>query len=300
MGIFQNYRILSFLVLIIALLWCFSPVLADNGSISITYRGSGGSYIGDLIIFDGYNTVGNTTILQITGPGLPAAGVPIYNLNGATGAGTPVEVNPDGSWKFVWYTANIQGINQMQTARYYITAFDLSNPAKNATTSIMMAKREFYAVPTPNTVETGDYIQLLGYAEGGAPDIHIEIQDMSGNVIHVYNTAATNTGDFNYDFHIDMPPGDYPVLISSATMKTSYQTIIHVIPPQTLTLIPTTVLTPTVTQVLPVSQASTGLTVTPAVASNTAPASLSPLTIIAGLITAGLVVLLILVLGRKI
>ena len=66
MGIFRNYKILSFLVLIIALLWCFSPVLADNGSVSIAYRGPGGNYIGDVIIFDGYNSVSNTTVLQIT------------------------------------------------------------------------------------------------------------------------------------------------------------------------------------------------------------------------------------------
>jgi len=79
-------------------------------------------------------------------------------------------------------------------------------------------------------------------------------------------------------------------------MKTSYQTIIHVIPPQTPTLLPTTGPTP----VIPVSLVTAGITVTPAVARTTAPASLSPLTIIAGLITAGLVVLLILVLGRKI
>ena len=168
MGIFQNYKILSFIALIIAVLWCFSPVLADNGSVSIAYRGSGGNYIGDTIIFDGYNSVSNTTVLQLTGPGLPAAGVPVYDLNGPAGAGNPVEVNPDGSWKFVWYTGNIQGVDQMQTARYYITAFDLSDPSKTATTSIMMEKREFYAVPTPNTVETGDYIQLLGYCGRGS------------------------------------------------------------------------------------------------------------------------------------
>jgi hypothetical protein len=164
----------------------------------------------------------------------------------------------------------------------------------------MMAKREFYAVPTPNTVETGDYIQLLGMAEGGAPDIHIEIQNTSGNILHVYDTAATKSGTFDYDFHVDMPPGDYPVLISSATMKTSYQTIIHVISPQSPTLLPTTPPTPSVTQVLPVGPASTGMPVTTAGAGTTAPASLSPLTIVAGLIIAGLVVLLILVLGRKI
>ena len=314
MRIFRNYKILSFFVLIIALLWCSSPVLADNGSVSIAYRGAGGNYIGDDIIFDGYNSVSNMTVLQITGPGLPTAGVPVYDLNGLAGTGNPVQVNPDGSWKFVWYTGSIQGLDKMQTARYYITAYDLSDPSKTATTSIMMDRPEFYVVPTPNPVETGDYIQLLGTAEQGAPDIVIEVQDQNGNNIHVYDTSATSMGYFNYGFHIDMPPGDYPVILSSATMKSSYQTVIHVISPQipTPVSIPgtgntgqpgiTTVPTSAMTPVLPVSPASPGITATPASAVTriTEPASVSPLTIIAGIVIAGLVVLLILALGRKI
>jgi len=310
MGIFRNYKILLSLVLIISVLCCFSPVLADNATVMITYRGAGGNYIGDTILFDGINSVSNTTLLKVTGPGLPSEGVPVYDLNGPAGAGNPVEVNPDGTWRFAWYTGTIQGVDKMQTARYYITAYDLTNPSISSITSIMMEKPEFYVVPTPNPVETGDYIQLLGTAVGGAPDIRIEIQNQSGSILHVYDTSASTTGYFNYGFHIDMQPGDYPVIISSPTMINSYRTIIHVVPP------PTSVPTAGETSSTGISPGSTfaitpGITTTPAVSGvpvtqtavstqNPGPSAVSPLAIIAGLIVAGLVIVLILLLGKKI
>jgi hypothetical protein len=307
MGVFRNYRIFSIVALIVALLWCFSPVLADNSSVSIAYRGAGGNYIGDAIIFDGYNSVSNMTVLRVTGPGLSPVGVPVYDLNGVPGTGNPVEVNSDGSWKFVWYTGSIKGVDKMQTARYYITAFDLSDPSKSATTSIMMKKPDFYIVPTPNPVETGDYIQLLGTAEGGTPDVRIEIRDQKGTILHIYDTAATETGYFNYGFHIDMAPGDYPVTISSATMKASSQIIIHVIPPQTQA--PGNVSQPgispvtssAITPVISSSPATSGMTVAPVspVTKNPEPGAISPLAIIAGLIVAGLVVVLVIYTGKK-
>jgi len=313
MIIFRDYKILSFIALIIAVLWCFSPVLADNSSVSIAYRGAGGNYIGDTIIFDGYNSVSNTTALKLNGPGLPALGVPVYDLNGPAGSGNPVEVNnPDGSWRFAWYTGNIKGIEQMQTARYYITAFDLSDPTKSATTSIMMKKPDFYVIASPDKLETGDYVQLVGTAEKGTPDVRIEIRNMSGSILHVYDTAATETGYFNYGFHIDMPPGDYPVTISSPSIKSSFQTTIHVIPPPApvpatsageagqpgITAVQTSAVSPGLT----IAPASAGTTMTPATAApnNQGPVSISPLAVIAGLIIAALVVLLILVIGKKI
>jgi len=45
-------------------------VLADEGTVSVSYRGAGGYTIGDVITFDGKNTAGNTNLLKITGPGL--------------------------------------------------------------------------------------------------------------------------------------------------------------------------------------------------------------------------------------
>lgn len=226
-------RMISFLVLFIAMAVCLQPVMAVNDSISIAYRGAGGNYIGDTIIFDGYNHVGNITVLRVTGPGLPAGGVPVYDLNGKEGTGNPVVVNADGSWRFAWYTFMIQNIDRMQTARYYITALDLGDPSKTATTSLLMKKPEFNVVASPNPLETGMYLQLLGTAEKGTFDIRIDITDKAGKVLHTYNTAASASGYFNYGFHVDMPPGDYFVTISSPSMKSTYRTILTVIPPQT-------------------------------------------------------------------
>lgn len=313
MGHFQNYKILSFIALIIAVIWCITPVVADNTSVSIAYRGAGGNYIGDTVIFDGFNSAGNITVLRITGPGLPSEGVPVNDLNGKTGGGNPVEVNPDGSWKFVWYTGSIKGIEMMQTARYYITAFDLNDPSKTATTSVMMKKPEFYVVPTPNPVEIGNYIQLLGTAEQGTPDVRIEIRDQNGNLLHVYDTAATDTGYFNYGFHIDMQPGDYPITVSSASMKSTFHTVIHVLPPQTPTPVPPTGagetgqpgITAAVTTVMTTGVSATTsipgspVTITPAGSRTPESVPVSPLAIIAGLVIAALVIVLILVTGKK-
>ena len=146
-----------------------------------------------------------------------------------------MEVNADGSWRFAWYTFMIQNVDRMQTARYYITALDLGDPTQSATTSVMMKKPEFTVVASPNPLETGEYLQLLGTAERGSSDIRIDITDKAGKVLHTYDTAAGATGYFNYGFHVDMPPGVYYVTISSPSMESTYRTLLTVIPPPTPT-----------------------------------------------------------------
>ena len=232
MGKIQISRIISSLVLLAAVAICLQPVLAENNTLSIAYRGAGGYYIGDTIIFDGYNRAGNVTVLKLNGPGLPAGGVPVYDLNGKEGTGNPIEVKDDSSWRFIWYTSNIQGIDKMQTARYYITALDFGDPTQTATTSVMMKKPDFYVVPTPNPLETGNYIQLLGTAEQGTKDIRIQISDVNGTIFHTYDTSATVSGYFTYAFHVDMQPGEYYVTVTSPSVKNPFRTTITVIPPQ--------------------------------------------------------------------
>jgi hypothetical protein len=310
MGHFRSYKLLSFITLTIAVLWCITPVLADNASVSIAYRGAGGNYIGDTIIFDGYNSVSNITLLRLTGPGLPADGVPVYDLNAQAGSGNPVEVNSDGSFRFVWYTASIRGIEKMQTARYYITAFDKTDPSKTAITSIMMKKPEFSVVAKPDPIETGEYLQLLGSAEQSIPDVRIEIRNQTGQLLHAYDTSASSSGYFSYGFHIDMSPGDYPVTISSPSVKSTYRIVIHVIPPQTPIPVPsagnasqvviTSVQTSALTPVPMATPGSPPVSATPAAAKTPDAVPVSPLAIIAGLIIAGLVILGILFLGKKI
>jgi len=273
-------RTLPLVILLLSLAFCSAPALAANGTISLAYRGSGGSYIGDTIIFDGIDTVGNVTVLRLTGPDLPAGGVPVYDLTGKEGSGNPIEVNPDGTFRFVWYTHSIHGLENMQTARYFITAYDLADPSRTASASIMFKKPDFFVTPTPNPLETGDYLQLIGTAERGTPDIHIAITEPNGTVLHTYDTGASATGYFNYGFHIDMPPGEYRVAITSATMGTSYTTPLTVIPPQSPANGTTAAMQGATTPVTPVT---TGTEAAPPVSGRRSILPLSPLSAVAGL-----------------
>src|SRR5512137_1676389 len=120
MGIIPEHKIFCSFLLLCAAACVLQPVMAENGTITIAYRGSGGGYIGDTIVFDGRNTFGNMTLLKINGPGLPSDGVPVNNLNGPSGTATSVGVDQYGMWKFVWYASTIPGLERLQTARYTI------------------------------------------------------------------------------------------------------------------------------------------------------------------------------------
>ena len=234
MSIVRMSKVFTVFMLLIAAICIIQPVLGANGTVTIAYRGSGGSYIGDTVIFDGTNTAGNTTYIRITGPGLPPEGVPIYDLNGNPGSGNTVEVNPDGTWKIAWYTSSIKGVEKMQTARYYITAADLAHPESSTTTSLLMKKVEFYAVLTPNPATTDDYVSITGSAERGVTYVLFDVTDNTGKVYHTYTSPVSASGYFNYGFHVDMQPGQYSIRVSNPAIKNPLQMTLTIMSPQTL------------------------------------------------------------------
>jgi hypothetical protein len=263
MSIVRITRVFSVLVLLIAVICIFQPVLGANGTVSIAYRGSGGSYIGDTVIFDGKNTVGNITFLRITGPGLPSEGVPIYDLNGNPGSGNTVVVNPDGTWRLAWYTSSIKGIEKMQTARYYITAADLAHPEIASTTTLFMKKAEFYAVAVPNPAETGDYVSLSGTAERGVSYVRIDVTDLTGKILHTYISPVSASGYFNYGFHVDMQPGQYDLRVSNPAIQTPLTMVLTIIPPLTPTPVETTMAVTTVDSTVPLPESIPAVVTTP-------------------------------------
>jgi hypothetical protein len=256
---------------------------------TIAYRGRGGNYIGDTITFDGQDTAGNVTVIKITGPGLPLQGVPMYNLNGEPGTGNTINVNPDGSWKFVWYSSNTMGIEKLQTARYTFTAIDLTNPDKSATTSVMLKRPDFYASASPSPARTGDYVDLTGSAELGISEVTIEVTDDAGTILHSYVSPVSASGYFNFGFHTDMKPGNYYFTVSNPSILNSLVIPLTIEPPQTPVPRQTDLSgtsEPAAAQVPAPSPAVTsgGASGSP---SGTGTLPLSPLTAIIGLIIAG-------------
>jgi len=280
-----NRRYCSF-VLFIALLILIQPVLADAGSVTISYRGAGGYYIGDSITFDGKNTAGNSTIVKITGPGLPSQGVPLYDLNGIPGSGNTVPVTENNLWRFNWFSVNTQGIEKLVTARYTITATDLMNPEKTATTTILLKKPEFYLNIPQGPIYPGDYVQMNGVAEKGVTHVMIEITDSNGTKLHSFMSPVSGAGSFDYGFHGDMPPGRYFVSVSNPSMKNSLTGTLTVASPVHSPLASMALKNATVTtsSVPTLTQPATP------VPSPTPALPLSPLTAIAGLfISAGII-----------
>jgi len=280
-------------VMLIAVICIIHPVLGEEGTVSISYRGAGGYTIGDVITFDGRNTVGNTTLLKITGPGLPEAGVPVYNLDGNPGSGNTVPVNADGTWKFVWYSANVAGIENMITARYTFIAADLANPEKKASTSVLLKKPEF-SVNQVSPAHPGDYMELTGTAEQGVTYVKIDITDSESRVLHTFISPVSGSGSFNYGFRIDFLPGQYTVTVSNPSIATTLTRVFTVVPPETPA--PTLTMTEvfrTPAETVPVfTETSPDQTLTSVPAPSLTPqVPLSLFTPLAGLIISALVIL---------
>jgi hypothetical protein len=220
------------LCLLGAVMCLVMPIAAANGTITISYRGSGGNYIGDTIIFDGKNTIGNTTVIKISGLGLPPEGVPVYDLSGTPGSGNIVQVDAKGMWTFSWYSY-LGDTSKLQTSRYTFIASDISSPGQTATTSVMLKKPEFYMIATPASPGTGDYVTFEGIAERGVSYVKIDVLDTSGTVLHTFMSPVSYDGSFAYSFHVDMNPGQYNVIGSNPSMKNNLALGLTIAAPET-------------------------------------------------------------------
>lgn len=219
------------IVLLCAVMCIALPVAAATGTVTITLRGSGGYNLGDTIIFDGINTVGNTTLIKITGPGLPSEGVPPYDLSGTAGTGNVVSVKSDGKWTFRWDSP--KDSSKLQTAKYTVLVSDNANPEKTSSTSILLKKPEFFITVKPSSARVGDYVEIVGSAGGGVDYIKFDVSDATGKVFHTYLTPVSGTGFFQYGFHVDMSPGQYNIAGTNPSMKNNLAAVLTVTAPQT-------------------------------------------------------------------
>jgi hypothetical protein len=290
MGILSVNKIFCCFLLLCAAACMLQPVMADNGTITIAYRGSGGGYIGDTVVLDGKNTYGSTVLLKITGPDLPSGGVPVNNLNDPSIAGTPAEVDQYGAWKFVWYAANVQGLEKLKTGKYTFIATDSAHPDKSATTVYMLKKPEYVITASPNPVNPGHYVELIGTAEKGITTAKIEVRDASGRVLHTYTSPVSSSGYFSFGLHVDMVPGQYQVIVSNPELKAPFGTVLSVVPEEGA--LPVTTLTAQKTvSAIPTSDVTHEITsapVSPTDPTSPAQSPVAPVTIMVALAACGI------------
>jgi len=206
------------------------PATAAAGTVTIAYRFAGGNYIGDTIILDGLNTAGNMTVVKITGPNLPAEGVPLYDLDGIPGSGNTFPVDSRNLWVCSWDMSRID-TSKLQTARYTFTAWDKADPQVTATTSLVLKRPEFYMTAKPTTARIGDYIELEGMAEKGVTYIKLDVSDADGTVVRTFMAPVSGIGFFQHGFHSDLQPGEYTVTGSNPSMKDTLRLVLTITPP---------------------------------------------------------------------
>lgn len=218
----QKYPLFFSCTIILVAFFLSIPVAAAADTISVTYRGLGSYYLGDTIILEGENSFSDQTLIQLSGPGLPAEGVPLFDLEGAAGSASIVPGITGNSWKFAWYTDTVKGIENLQSGRYTIRVSDTTYPDQSATTSVYFQKPDFHFEVIPDTIMTGGYVQLAGTADNGIGSVRFTIADAKGTIQSTAESLVSSTGYFNKGFRPDLPPGTYTITMSSPAVKSTF------------------------------------------------------------------------------
>jgi hypothetical protein len=130
----------------------------------------------------------------------------------------------------LWYSSAAQGSEKLQTARYTFTVQDSLRPELTATTSIFFKRPEFTLTVKPNPAIYEEYVELVGNAEKGTGSVRIEVVDNTGKISHTFIAPVGADGYFDYAFHVDMQPGQYQVMVSNPSMKTSLNRTLIILP----------------------------------------------------------------------
>jgi hypothetical protein len=126
---------------------------------------------------------------------------------------------------------------------------------------------------------------LVGHAEKDITFAKITITDSSGTSVHTYTSPVTSSGDFSYNFHVNMDPGQYTVTVSNPALKAPFNTVLSVVPDEGAQPV-TTVMTPNGGSPVPITEVTL-----PAPVSNPGPTKspVAPITILAALVAGGIV-----------
>lgn len=172
------------------------------------------AYLGNTVVLSGYAYGSDTVYLFLTGPNLPANGVALDNVNRPTDQGgfTVVDVNPDGSWSYRWYTGGING--KLDAGAYTVWVTDrpagLSNlgNAGYSTRSIMLQQPGISVETTPqrgalsvNSTPSGASLNLNGKYQGSTP---ITIPDLPPDL---YGISLSDPGFINLSRRVEVLSG---------------------------------------------------------------------------------------------
>lgn len=204
-----------------------ADIAVEKGVVTLSSWPGERFYYGDDVTFSGVNSETDTVYLFMTGPDLPAGGVPL------TDPGTPVtdwqpstftraDVLADNTWQYTWQTAYL-GI---PTGPYEVWAVSTPNSyqhlagATYAGLPLELVKPVLYAFG-PSVLARGDTFSIGGIATGKSPmgvalwifgDTHASLQGRNVRQDSTFSFEIPGTGTE------DMSDGEYYAIIQHPMM----------------------------------------------------------------------------------
>ncbi|MDD4126430.1 MAG: hypothetical protein PHV39_01930 [Methanomicrobium sp.] len=187
-----------------------SPVSADT-KVTIAAEGDQSYYLGEKIALNGQNSDSDSTYLYITGPGIPDNGGKLTSPLSAVVSKNPdsftvVKTNPDNTWEYSFYTANLP----FDAGTYTIFAAaqpEIKNPddSNSASTGLIIKKPFIIAELSSPSVSKGEPFTVSGVAEGIPESVQIwilgssyyskAVQPVSSDASFSYEVSADVTGN---------------------------------------------------------------------------------------------------------
>jgi hypothetical protein len=172
------------------------------------------TFIGDMVLLSGYSYGSDTVYLFLTGPNLPADGVALNNVNRPTDQGgfTAVDVNPDGSWSYKWYTGQTGG--KLDAGAYTVWVVDRPvgrsglGSAEYSTITVNLQRPGISSVSSSapgglevNTTPAGATLFLNGKFEGTTP---LTVPDLDPGS---YVATLSSPGFMNSSVQVEIEAG---------------------------------------------------------------------------------------------
>ena len=181
------------------------PVSAQTG-VTIAAQGDQSYYLGEEVVFSGYNSDSDSTYLFITGPDIPSNGGKLTSPHQNATRGNPgsfemVKTKPDKTWEYTLYTYNL-GIHPGPYTIYAVSlpkAKDQPDGETFSNVSIILKQPFVTAGISPSSIPKGQPFIITGYAEGNPREVQIWIV---GNK-YLFNTTNPVNPDSTYQFTVD-------------------------------------------------------------------------------------------------
>ncbi len=193
------------LILLCAAVLSTTPVSAETG-VTVIADGTRSYYMGERVVFHGFNPDSDTTYLFITGPDISENGGKLADpgegvVSGDRGSFSQAATKPDKSWEYVLYTDSFD----LPSGSY--TVYAVSQPkAKddigtiNSDDVAVIFKKPFIATAiSPSPVLRGQPFTITGYAEGDPS--HVQLWILGNHFFSIITVPVDS--EANYTFTAD-------------------------------------------------------------------------------------------------